>query len=86
MSVTRVRMTSRSSLSDDSSADEAFAGCRARAHRFELAGQPLVLLGRTRLLRLHPIDHIDEPLDLFLESIDRFEFRTCRGLSHTTDP
>ena len=40
--------------------------------------------GRTRLFRLHPLDHIDEPFDLLLEAIDRFELHTVgRCLGHT---
>ena len=84
MSVTRVRMTSRSSLSDDSSATRLSLAAARAAHRLELARQTLVLLGRARLFRLHPIDHADEQLHLFLETIDRFELHAAgRCLRHT---
>ena len=88
MSLTRVRMTSRSSLSVDSSVDEPSRSAASRAaQRVELARQPLVLFGRARLLGLHPLDHADEQLQLFLEPIDRFELdaagRCLRHIRHT---
>ncbi len=85
ISPTRVRMTSRSSLSADSSARER---CRsrpaARASRRARAPAAGFLRRRAPARAFMPLDHADEQLQLLLEPIDRFELDAAgRCLRHS---
>ena len=86
MSLTRVRMTSRSSFSVDSSVASAVARRRAaRASTSSSRDRRWFSSAARACSALHPLDHADQQLHLFLEPIDRFEIhaaRRCFGHSH----